>query len=120
MVSIPKKKTPSASRKYSDEIAYSTADLDDGFEAKLLKLDQIRSGVPVFEHFFVEAEASSSTLSGGAVVQACSGCSGGDDVGYIGNNSGILVMNPSVVTGGSYTLKIAYVNGGSSAVPSAN
>ena len=65
--------------------------------------------------FFIQAEDPSSTLSGGAKVQACSGCSGGDDVGYIGNNSGILVMNPNVVTGGSYTLEIAYVNGDSSA-----
>ena len=40
----------------TDEIAYSTADLDDGYEARLLSLDQIRSGVPVFERFFCEAE----------------------------------------------------------------
>jgi dGTPase len=41
----------------TDEIAYSTADLDDGFEAKLLRLPQIRQRVPVFERYFVEAEA---------------------------------------------------------------
>jgi len=41
----------------TDEIAYSTADLDDGFEAKLLRLPEIRAGVPVFEQFYVEAEA---------------------------------------------------------------
>ncbi len=41
----------------TDEIAYSTADLDDGYEAKLLRLPQIRQRVPVFERFFVEAEA---------------------------------------------------------------
>src|SRR5499433_1174471 len=29
----------------ADEIAYSTADLDDGYEARLLKLEQIRTGV---------------------------------------------------------------------------
>ncbi|HZP23097.1 MAG TPA: deoxyguanosinetriphosphate triphosphohydrolase [Terriglobales bacterium] len=40
----------------TDEIAYSTADLDDGFEAKLLSLDAIRAGLPVFESFYVEAE----------------------------------------------------------------
>ena len=33
----------------TDEIAYSTADMDDGFEAKLLKLPQIRERVRVFE-----------------------------------------------------------------------
>jgi len=41
----------------TDEIAYSTADLDDGFEAKLLTLSAIREGVPVFERFYVEVEA---------------------------------------------------------------
>jgi dGTPase len=40
----------------TDEIAYSTADLDDGFEAKLLRLDAIRAGLPVFERFYAEAE----------------------------------------------------------------
>src|SRR5271169_1923050 len=41
----------------TDEIAYSTADLDDGYEAKLLKLDDVRQNVRVFERFFVEMEA---------------------------------------------------------------
>jgi len=36
----------------ADEIAYSTADLDDGFEARLLKLPQIRERVSVFEGFY--------------------------------------------------------------------
>src|ERR1700684_2239372 len=36
----------------TDEIAYNTADLDDGFEAHLLSLDQIREGVPIFERFY--------------------------------------------------------------------
>ena len=33
----------------ADEIAYSCADLDDGYEAKLLTLAQIREGVPLFD-----------------------------------------------------------------------
>ena len=41
----------------TDEIAYSTADLDDGFEAKLLKLDAVRKNVRAFERFHVEMEA---------------------------------------------------------------
>jgi dGTPase len=41
----------------ADEIAYSTADLDDGYEARLLTLDQIRNGIPVFERFYREVEA---------------------------------------------------------------
>src|SRR5271165_3553246 len=40
----------------TDEIAYNTADLDDGYEAHLLTLDQIREGVPVFEKFYREVE----------------------------------------------------------------
>jgi dGTPase len=40
----------------ADEIAYTTADLDDGYEARLLRLEQIRAGVPVFERFYREVE----------------------------------------------------------------
>jgi dGTPase len=38
----------------TDEIAYNTADLDDGYEAHLLSLEEIRDGVPAFERFFRE------------------------------------------------------------------
>ncbi len=41
----------------ADEIAYNTADLDDGFEARLLSLSDIRSGVPLFERFYQEVES---------------------------------------------------------------
>ena len=40
----------------TDEIGYNTADLDDGYEAHLLTLEQIRLGVPIFEHFYGEVE----------------------------------------------------------------
>jgi dGTPase len=40
----------------TDELAYCTADLDDGFEARLLALEQIRDGVPAFDKFFSDAE----------------------------------------------------------------
>jgi dGTPase len=42
----------------ADEIAYNTADLDDGYEAHLLSLEEIRQGVPIFERFFLEAEGT--------------------------------------------------------------
>jgi len=42
----------------ADEIAYDTADLDDGYEARLLTLPQIRSGVPAFDGFYADAERS--------------------------------------------------------------
>lgn len=40
----------------TDELAYSTADLDDGYEAKLLTFDQIVKGVPLFAQLFSEIE----------------------------------------------------------------
>jgi dGTPase len=36
----------------TDEIAYNTADLDDGYEAHLLSLEEIREGIAVFERFY--------------------------------------------------------------------
>ena len=38
----------------TDEIAYNTADLDDGFEAHILSLDAIRAGSPLFARLFEE------------------------------------------------------------------
>ena len=40
----------------TDEIGYSTADLDDGYEAHLLTHEQIPSGVPIFKRFLHEVE----------------------------------------------------------------
>jgi dGTPase len=40
----------------ADEIAYSTADLDDGFESRLLAFDEIRAGLPVFAECLREVE----------------------------------------------------------------
>ena len=38
----------------TDEIAYSTADLDDAVEAKILAREQVRQGVPVFAALYAE------------------------------------------------------------------
>jgi dGTPase len=38
----------------ADEIAYNTADLDDGYESHLLSLEEIREGVGIFERFYRE------------------------------------------------------------------
>ncbi|WP_308636392.1 DUF4832 domain-containing protein [Paenibacillus silvisoli] len=63
-----------------------------------------------------EAEAASNTLAGGAMVVSCNSCSGGAKVGYIGNNSGALQFNlTNILTAGTYTLLISYVNGDTSA-----
>jgi dGTPase len=40
----------------TDEIGYDTADLDDGYEARILELEQIRKGLPLFDGFYREAE----------------------------------------------------------------
>ncbi len=40
----------------TDEIAYNTADLDDGYEARILSVEQVRAGVPVFERFYRELD----------------------------------------------------------------
>ncbi len=42
----------------TDEIAYNTADLDDGYEARLLTVQQICEGVPLFARFYEQAERS--------------------------------------------------------------
>ena len=39
-----------------DEIAYDTADLDDGFEARLVDLDQLRAEVPIFNDAYSEID----------------------------------------------------------------
>jgi dGTPase len=39
-----------------DEIAYNTADLDDGFEARLLDLDVLRAEVPLFDAAYAEVD----------------------------------------------------------------
>ena len=40
----------------ADEIAYNCADIDDGYEAKLLPLPMIREGVPSFDRFYEDFE----------------------------------------------------------------
>jgi len=39
-----------------DEIAYNTADLDDGFEAHLLDLEKLRAEVPIFDAAYEEVD----------------------------------------------------------------
>jgi len=38
----------------TDELAYNTADLDDGYEARLLPLEEIEQGIPIFRSLFPE------------------------------------------------------------------
>lgn len=43
---------------FVDEIAYNTADLDDGYEAKVLDIETICAEVPLFARFYEEVERS--------------------------------------------------------------
>ncbi len=45
----------------TDEIAYNTADLDDGYEARILTVKQIRAGVRVFDRYYAEVEKEHPT-----------------------------------------------------------
>ncbi len=36
----------------ADEVAYNTADLDDGMEAKLLTIESLRADLPIFDEYF--------------------------------------------------------------------
>ncbi len=47
----------------TDEIGYNTADLDDGWEAEILTLDQIRQGVPVFDRLYRETQEANPQAS---------------------------------------------------------
>ena len=59
-----------------------------------------------------EAEASGNTLAGGAVRASCGACSGGNKVGYVGNNSGTLQFNGiNATSAGSTALTISYLSG---------
>jgi hypothetical protein len=61
-----------------------------------------------------EAESPDNTITGGAGIQSCPNCSGGFDVGYVGNNSGTLQFNGVTVnTTHSYVITIWYLNGDS-------
>ena len=59
-----------------------------------------------------EAESGNNTLAGSAVIQNCPTCSGGDDVGFVGNNSGTLQFNRVFAdTSGRFSVTICYTNG---------
>ena len=57
-----------------------------------------------------EAEASGNTLTGGAVVASCSGCSGGKAVGYVGNGATLLVNNVAGGSGGPTQVMVYYTS----------
>jgi hypothetical protein len=62
-----------------------------------------------------EAEASTQILASGAQLVSCSGCSGGEEVGYIGGSAGGTLSFPAVSSTASTTttIRIHHTNGDS-------
>ncbi len=58
-----------------------------------------------------EAESPANGLVGGAVVAACSACSGGQKVTNIGHGGILQFANATVGIAGTYTITIYYVDG---------
>ena len=58
-----------------------------------------------------EAEAAANTLGGGAKVATCTGCSGGQKVGFLGNGGTLTVNGVTVPAEGDYAVTIAYLDG---------
>jgi hypothetical protein len=57
------------------------------------------------------AASSANTLAGGAVVQSCSTCYGGEKVGYVGEGGTLTFNNVTVATAGTYPVTIIYCDG---------
>lgn len=62
-----------------------------------------------------EAEASPQVRASGAVISSCSGCSGGEEVGYIGGSAGGTLTFPAVSSTVATTtsIRIHHTNGDS-------
>jgi hypothetical protein len=58
-----------------------------------------------------EAESPANTLAGGAVVQSCSTCSGGEKVGYVGEGGTLTFNNINVASTGTYRVTLVYCSG---------
>jgi hypothetical protein len=63
-----------------------------------------------------EAESPSNIVGGGAGIYGCSGCSGGEKVGYLGGTGYLIFPDVSAPTTGTYLLTVSYVDGDTSRV----
>jgi alpha-galactosidase len=59
------------------------------------------------------AVSSSNTLAGGAVVQSCSACTGGEKVGYVGDGGTLTFNGVDASSAGVYPVQIEYCDGSS-------
>jgi hypothetical protein len=64
-----------------------------------------------------EAEAAANTLSGGAVAQSCTTCSGGSKVGFVGEGGTLTFTNVTAPAAGTYNVTIAYCDGSATGRP---
>ncbi|MCD8314606.1 MAG: glycoside hydrolase family 97 C-terminal domain-containing protein [Firmicutes bacterium] len=98
-----------------DTLSFSL--LDSGGAAVIISKTEIDTD-PVYDdmndpdYTYYEAESSSNTISGAAVVQTSAFCSGGAKVGYIGYSGNTLTFNNvTVEADGTYTLTVYYCSG---------
>jgi hypothetical protein len=86
--------------------AFTSDDSDD------VALDALDVAYATGSTVSIEAEASTNTLAGTAVIQADSAASGAHNVGYIGKGSGntLTFNNVTVAAAGTYDLVIQYAN----------
>ncbi|HTU73830.1 MAG TPA: carbohydrate-binding protein [Trebonia sp.] len=57
--------------------------------------------------------ASAGTLAGGAVVQSCGACTGGEKAGYVGEGGTLTFGSVSATSAGVYPVQIEYCDGSS-------
>jgi hypothetical protein len=58
-----------------------------------------------------QAGAAGNTLAGGAVVQTCATCYGGEKVGYVGDGGTLTYNDVTVPSAGTYNVTIVYCDG---------
>jgi hypothetical protein len=58
-----------------------------------------------------EAESPANTISGGARVSSCAGCSGGKKVGFVGSGGTLTFNGVTAAATGTYNMTIAYLDG---------
>jgi alpha-galactosidase len=92
------------------------------FTAATLNAAPVLSGVsvvagpvPAFQPAY-QADSKTNTLSGTAVVAACSACSDGNKIGYIGSSGGqsgtLTFNNVTAPAAGNYRILVGYIDGG--------
>ncbi|MBR7837086.1 fibronectin type III domain-containing protein [Actinospica durhamensis] len=96
----------SASTSYTYTVAAYDSSNDTSAQSGGLAVATVASGTTGYE-----AESTANTLAGGATIASCSACSGGQEVGYVGEGGTLTFPNVSATSAGSYTLTVKYIDG---------